>query len=184
MPPGLRRRGCGSGWPRELRPMCVGGRYRNELAGDDGQTYAHSGEYLELEPGRRIVQSFHGGARQGPAPDRREFIEITPRPLGSERTELTLADCRDGGRVGEEGQEAVKAAWSTWLDGLARLSQPSPRDTISSYHPICLQPCHPRKKPCLCTRRPEFGREVLPGRRPRDRRDRAPGPRVCRDAIA
>lgn len=99
----------------------VGGRYRNEMIGDDGQTYIHSGEYLELEPGRRIVQTFHGVAAGDPAPDHREFLEVTLRPLGPGQTELTLADRWDGEGMDEEGQEAVKAAWNGWLDGLAKL---------------------------------------------------------------
>lgn len=96
----------------------VGGRYRNELVGDDGRTYIHTGEYVELAPGERIVQTFHGASSGNPTPDHREFLEVTLRPLGSARTELTLSDCWDGEGMDKEGQEAVKAAWNGWLDGL------------------------------------------------------------------
>ncbi len=101
--------------------VLVGGRYRNEMTGDDGQTYIHSGEYLELEPGQRFVQTFHGVASGEPTPDHREFLEVTLRPLGPARTELTLTDGWDGEGMDEEGQEAVKAAWNGWLDELEKL---------------------------------------------------------------
>lgn len=99
----------------------IGGRYRNELGGDDGQTYLHTGEYLVLEPGRRIVQTFHGVGINDPTPDHREFLDVTLHSLGPSRTELTLADCWDGEGMDEEGEQAVKAAWNGWLDGLAKL---------------------------------------------------------------
>jgi uncharacterized protein YndB with AHSA1/START domain len=99
----------------------VGGRYRNEMTADDGSTFIHTGEYLELEPGQRIVQTFHGFASGDPEPEHREFLEVTLRPLGPGRTELTLTDGWDGEGMDEEGQDAVKAAWNGWLDGLAKL---------------------------------------------------------------
>jgi uncharacterized protein YndB with AHSA1/START domain/DNA-binding transcriptional ArsR family regulator len=98
----------------------VGGHYRNELAGDDGQTYIHNGEYRVLEPGQRIVQSFYVG-NEGPSPDYEEFLEITFRRLGPAQTELTFTDSWNGEGMDEEGQEAVKAAWNGWLDQLAKL---------------------------------------------------------------
>lgn len=98
----------------------VGGRYRNELAGDDGQKYMHNGEYLVLEPGRRIVQTFYVGS-EGPGPDYNERLEVALRPLGPAKTELTFTDGWDGEGMDEEGQEAVKAAWNGWLDGLAKV---------------------------------------------------------------
>ncbi len=99
----------------------VGERYRHEMTGDDGRTYIHTGEYLELIPSTRIVQTLHGYPKGDPAPEHREFLDITLRPLGATQTELTLADCWDGEGMDAEGEEAVKVAWSGWLDGLARV---------------------------------------------------------------
>ncbi len=99
----------------------VGGRYHHEMSGDNGQTYIHTGEYLVLEPGQRIVQTFHGYAKGAPEPNHREFLEITLRPIEATHTELTLADCWDGEGMDPEGEDAVKAAWSGWLDGLTRV---------------------------------------------------------------
>ena len=99
----------------------VGERYHHEMTGDDGKTYIHTGEYLVLEPPTRIVQTLHGYPKGTPAPDHREFLEITLRPINTTHTELTLADCWDGEGMDAEGEEAVKAAWSGWLDGLARM---------------------------------------------------------------
>jgi uncharacterized protein YndB with AHSA1/START domain len=100
--------------------VSVGGRFRHELAGDDGQTYIHNGEYLVLEPEQRIVQSFYVGS-DGPSPDYQEFLEITLRPLGPDRTELTFTDGWNGEGMDEEGQEAVRQAWNGWLDQLETL---------------------------------------------------------------
>lgn len=98
----------------------IGGRYRIENEAADGGVYVHTGEYRVLEPGRRIVQTFLAGRAEpvsaGPNPYTDEFIEVTLRPLSPSQTELTFINGWDGEDMDEEGKEAVKEAWSLWLD--------------------------------------------------------------------
>jgi uncharacterized protein YndB with AHSA1/START domain len=98
----------------------VGGRYRNELDAGEAGTFVHTGEYLVLEPGRRIVQTFgvEGGAE---SPFRDERLEVTLRPLGPKQTELTFRDGWDGPALDAEDKEAARVAWSGWLDRLQQL---------------------------------------------------------------
>lgn len=49
----------------------VGGHYRFERSAEGGQTHLYTGEYLAIEDGRRIVQSFLAGE-----PDRLPSILI------------------------------------------------------------------------------------------------------------
>jgi uncharacterized protein YndB with AHSA1/START domain len=102
----------------------VGGRYRNELDAG-GASFVHTGEYVALEPGRRIVQTFHAGPA-GSMPEAagahtNEFLDIQLRPLGLSQTELTLTDGWDGEALDEEGEQAAKQAWNGWLDQLQKL---------------------------------------------------------------
>jgi uncharacterized protein YndB with AHSA1/START domain len=98
----------------------VGGRYRNEVDAGEAGTFVHTGEYLVLEPGRRIVQTF-GGEGVEASPYRDEFLEVTLRPLGPERTELTLIDGWDGQGLDAADEAATREAWSAWIDDLAKL---------------------------------------------------------------
>ncbi|AKT42489.1 SRPBCC family protein [Chondromyces crocatus] len=97
----------------------VGGRYRIENHETDGTVNVHAGEYLVLEPGRRIVMTFqHVGAT--PNTDYfDEFVSVTLRPLPSGMTELTLENGWDGLGPGDDGLEALKQGWGEWLDLLA-----------------------------------------------------------------
>ena len=56
----------------------VGGRYRNEVDAGEAGTFVHTGEYLVLEPGRRIVQTF-GVDSAEESPYRDERLDVTLR---------------------------------------------------------------------------------------------------------
>lgn len=106
----------------------VGGRYRNVVGVDEGVTYVHEGTYLELEPGRRIVQTFSGGpdeAPSEPSPYTDETLEISLRPLGASETALTFVNGWNGKPMNEQEVEAVTEAWTSWLERLDRLFAPA-----------------------------------------------------------
>ena len=101
----------------------VGGGYRieNEV---DGIIHYHEGEYLALEPGRRIVQTFRAGPLEGlpgPLPFTDEFIELTLRPLGPAQTLVRLFNGWNGEDMPDEAKQAVKDGWAGWLDQMATL---------------------------------------------------------------
>ena len=98
----------------------VGGRYRNEVDAGEAGTFVHTGEYLVLDPGRRIVQTF-GVESEAESPYRDERLEVTLRPLEPGRTELTLSDGWDGPGLDDADEAAATAAWSAWLDDLAKV---------------------------------------------------------------
>ena len=97
----------------DVRP---GGRYRFESDSREGKTFVFTGEYLVLEPGRRVVQSFLAGEADTPTPYPNEFIEVRLREISETQTELTFINGWNGEAIGEDGIEAAKAAWSQWLD--------------------------------------------------------------------
>lgn len=98
---------------------CVGGRYRAENR--DGSTfYVHDGEYLSLEPGRRVRMSF--GVPNAPATGHAfsdEFIEarFEPAPHG---TLMRFTNGWNGDPIGVDGVAAVRAAWTEWLGKLEK----------------------------------------------------------------
>ena len=97
----------------------IGGSYRFDNA--DGDTvYVHTGEFLVLEPGRRVRMSFRAGPEDS-ATDKRysdEFIEVNLQPLPDGATELLFVNGWNGDPLDEKGIEAVRQAWSEWLDRL------------------------------------------------------------------
>jgi uncharacterized protein YndB with AHSA1/START domain len=98
----------------------VGGRYRNEVDAGEAGTFVHTGEYLVLEPGRRIVQTFGvDSAEENPYRD--EYLEVTLRPLDAKRTEFTLVDGWNGQGLDEDETAATRDAWAAWIDDLAKL---------------------------------------------------------------
>jgi uncharacterized protein YndB with AHSA1/START domain len=95
----------------------VGGQYRIENHEENGTVNVHRGNYRVLEPNQRIVKTFrHEVTEPGTYED--EFVEVSLRPLGSDRTELTLTNGWNGlGMTGEE-RDALQAGWSIWIDML------------------------------------------------------------------
>ena len=97
----------------------IGGAYRFENR-DGGEVHVHTGEYLILEPDRRVRMSFHAGPDH-PTPTnnyRNEFIEaaLESRPDGC--TAMVFTNGWDGDALDPEGMESLRTAWSGWLDRL------------------------------------------------------------------
>jgi uncharacterized protein YndB with AHSA1/START domain len=103
----------------------VGGSYRVESDGDDGEVYAHKGRYLALEPGRLVRMTFAVDTDE-PNPYLDEFILISfhGRPEG--RTLLRLDNGWDGLGPTEQDVEAAREGWSMWLDLLDRMFDHKP----------------------------------------------------------
>lgn len=122
--PALMRRWIASEIEADVR---VGGSYRNVVDAGEAGSFVHSGRYLVLEPGRRVVQTFRGSpaaaeAADNPAPPyQNEQLDVTLRPLGPNSTELTFRNCWEGQALGVEDLAATRAAWDVWLDQLAAL---------------------------------------------------------------
>lgn len=96
----------------------VGGKYSVENH-EDGNVYRHVGKFLVLEPGRRVVMSFRFDAPSGEQfVD--EFIQITFKPIGPDRTELTLLNGWDGQGMAEGDAEKLREGWTEWLDRLEK----------------------------------------------------------------
>jgi uncharacterized protein YndB with AHSA1/START domain len=93
----------------------VGGRYRIENHEDDGTVNAFEGEYVVLDPGERVVQTFRHVATE-PETFVDEFVEVTLRALGPARTELTLTNGWDGLGMSDEEAEQLEDGWGEWLD--------------------------------------------------------------------
>lgn len=96
----------------DVRP---GGRYRIENHEADGTVNAFTGEFLALEPGRRILMAFsHVNTQPGTFTD--EFVEVTLRALGPSSTELTLRNGWNGVGMTGDDEKTLKEGWSLWLD--------------------------------------------------------------------
>ncbi|HEY2292691.1 MAG TPA: SRPBCC domain-containing protein [Thermoanaerobaculia bacterium] len=93
----------------------VGGQYRMEMQTPDGQVHVTTGVYQELEPGRRLVQTW---VYEGPFPDfigRETLLTVELRELGPSLTELTLKHER---LPSEAYQSSVTQGWTALLDSL------------------------------------------------------------------
>ncbi|MDP1796218.1 MAG: SRPBCC domain-containing protein [Planctomycetaceae bacterium] len=106
----------------------VGGRYHFESPAEGGKTYVYTGEYLAIEDGRRVKQSFLAGEPDPntPNPYTDEFIEIRLKPLDAHRTEFTFTNGWSGESMNDEFRDAVIAAWSEWLDRMERSLSATP----------------------------------------------------------
>lgn len=98
----------------------VGGRYRIEHDAGNGVRFVHTGEYLMLEPGLRVVQSFLAGPAdrlpETPNPHIDEFIALKLTPVTPTRTEIMFTNGWDGQGLASDAMEATRSAWSQWLD--------------------------------------------------------------------
>jgi uncharacterized protein YndB with AHSA1/START domain len=93
----------------------VGGRYRMESKTPDGQVHVTTGVYQELEPGRRLVQTW---VYEGPFPDfigRETLLTVELRELGPSLTELTLRHER---LPSDAYKTSVTQGWTALLDSL------------------------------------------------------------------
>jgi uncharacterized protein YndB with AHSA1/START domain len=105
----------------------VGGAYRIENPEEDGSVAVHRGQFLTLEPGRRIAMTLRNDASP-PGSYEDEQVEITLRPLDPDRTVLTLTHAWNATELTEEHLDALRAGWGIWLDllenALAVASEP------------------------------------------------------------
>ena len=101
----------------------VGGRYRMETKTPDGQVHVTTGVYRELEPGRRLVQTW---VYEGPIPDfigKETLLTVELRELGPSLTELTLKHER---LPSETYRDSVTQGWSGLLGNLEALYAEEP----------------------------------------------------------
>ncbi len=95
----------------------VGGRYRIEVTGPEGDRHSTTGEYVELIPGRRLVKTwiYEGpfDANKGESLLIVEFREIKP-----DVTELTLRHERI---PNTEQRQSLLEGWTACLDELENL---------------------------------------------------------------
>jgi len=100
----------------------VGGHYRNEIDAGEIGTFVHTGEYLVLEPNRRVKQTFKAGNVDLDHYSN-EYIEVTFRPQNELQTEIIFVNGWDGQGIDEDSEEgqALRQAWSGWLDALEKL---------------------------------------------------------------
>jgi uncharacterized protein YndB with AHSA1/START domain len=109
--------GPGSTTVAEVDPR-VGGRYRLETKSPDGQVHVTTGVYRELEPGRRLVQTW---IYEGPIPDfigHETLLTVELRELEPGLTELTLKHER---LPSETYRDAVTQGWGALLDNQVAL---------------------------------------------------------------
>jgi len=97
----------------------VGGTYRYELGGPGGETFVHKGQYLTLEPGVLVRQTFVVESEdENPYTD--ETLELRLKPLSSGRTALRFTNAWNGPAMDEESFEAVRETWEAWFDQLEK----------------------------------------------------------------
>jgi uncharacterized protein YndB with AHSA1/START domain len=101
----------------------VGGHYRLETKSPDGQVHVTTGVYRELEPGRRLVQTW---IYEGPIPDfmgHETLLTVELRELEAGVTELTLKHER---LPSDTYRDSVTKGWTALLDSLAALYADEP----------------------------------------------------------
>lgn len=96
----------------------VGGTYRTEVDDGEGEFFIHRGQYLVLEPGRHVRQSFMAGDEEedDENPYEDEFIDILLTPLSNGGTELVFLNGWNGEAMPPEDLEELREAWAEWLD--------------------------------------------------------------------
>ena len=95
----------------------VGGGYRREVEAGEAGVFVHVGQYEELVPNRRIVQSFGlEGVAENPFLD--EQIAVILEPSSATETELVLIDRWNGPPLSAREEQEALAAWDEWLGGI------------------------------------------------------------------
>jgi uncharacterized protein YndB with AHSA1/START domain len=87
----------------------------------DGAVHVFTGEYLELDPPHRIVQTF---GVTGPQLDEQvsdEKVTVLFEPAGDGRTTVTIRNTWTSGPWPAEAYDALREGWGLWLDLLAKL---------------------------------------------------------------
>ncbi|HEY3570659.1 MAG TPA: SRPBCC domain-containing protein [Thermoanaerobaculia bacterium] len=93
----------------------VGGQYRMETKSPDGQVHVTTGVYRELEPGRRLVQTWVYQGPYAPFMGHETLLTVELRELSPNLTELTL---RHEHLPSEDYKSSVTGGWNALLDGL------------------------------------------------------------------
>ena len=111
----------GQGTTRAEVDPRVGGRYRLETRSADGRVHVTTGVYRELEPGRRLVQTW---VYEGPIPDfigHETLLTVDLREVGPGLTELTLTHER---LPNDTYRSSVDKGWTSLLDNMVALYAP------------------------------------------------------------
>jgi len=90
-----------------------GGRFRVVFRTLDGEEHDCRGEYLEVEPDRKLVFTWHWVS----TPERESLVTVDLRPTAGD-TELTLTHAQF---YDEAARDAHRQGWSGALDKLAAL---------------------------------------------------------------
>lgn len=101
----------------------VGGHYRLETKTSDGKVHVTTGVYRELEPGRRLVQTW---VYDGPYADfvgHETVLTVELRELEPGVTELTLKHER---LPSDAYRDAVRGGWTALLDNMVALYAKEP----------------------------------------------------------
>ena len=96
----------------------IGGRYRLETTTADGTVHVTTGVYVELEPGRRLVQTW---IYEGPIPDfigHETLLTVELREMEPGLTELTLKHER---LPSDTYRNSVDQGWTGLLDNMVAL---------------------------------------------------------------
>ncbi len=96
----------------------VGGHYRLETRTSDGTVHVTTGVYRELEPGRRLVQTW---IYEGPIPDfvgHETLLTVELRETEPGVTELTLKHER---LPSESYRDSLRQGWTALLETMAAL---------------------------------------------------------------
>ena len=93
----------------------VGGRYRFEMKTPDGQVHVTSGVYHEVEPGRRLVQTWVYEGPHTPFTGQETLLTVELRELEPGLTELTLRHER---LPSDAYRDSVTGGWTALLGNL------------------------------------------------------------------
>jgi len=101
----------------------VGGRYRMEMKTPDGQVHVTTGVYRELEPGRRLVQTWVYDGPHTPFVGHETLLTVELRELEPGLTELTLKHER---LPSDDYRKSVTGGWTELLGNLVALYAEEP----------------------------------------------------------
>jgi uncharacterized protein YndB with AHSA1/START domain len=94
----------------------VGGALRLVMRNPEGEEFGGSGEYLEIDPPRRLVFTWAWGS-QDPG-ERRQLVEVEFDDQGDGTTTVVLTN---RGLPDEESKRAHRDGWQASFDNLDRL---------------------------------------------------------------
>ncbi len=99
-----------------------GGRYRLTMQPPDGDAFHVTGEFLEIDPPRRLSYTFR---YEEPDPDDRETVVVLDLAGVDDGTEITLSQ---GPFATQERRELHRNGWTESLERLRALVAPPPHD--------------------------------------------------------